>query len=128
MKLRHALRENCLNTHFFWSVFSRIWTEYGDLLKQKVVLLVIYLFNYDSSKSTFFTLNMAFDVELSRFLSNKLEFFFSCNTKITRTSFFLVRLCGLICIFKKKQKLFPIMVIILFYFILSFVSNSHFQQ
>ena len=27
----HALRENCRNTEFFWSVFSRIWTEYGDL-------------------------------------------------------------------------------------------------
>ena len=28
----------------------------------KVVLLVIYLFTYDSSKSPFFMLNMAFDV------------------------------------------------------------------
>ena len=26
-----ALRKNCPNTEFFWSVFSRIWTEYGDL-------------------------------------------------------------------------------------------------
>ena len=24
--------EKCPNTEFFWSVFSRIWTEYGDLL------------------------------------------------------------------------------------------------
>ena len=31
----------------------------------KVVLLVIYLFNHDSSKSTIFMLNMAFDVLLS---------------------------------------------------------------
>ena len=23
-----ALREKCPNTEFFWSVFSRIWTEY----------------------------------------------------------------------------------------------------
>ena len=29
------------------------------------MLLVIYLFDYDSSKSTFFMLNMAFDVLLS---------------------------------------------------------------
>ena len=28
-----------------------------------------------------------------RFLSNKLEFFLCCNTKITRTSFFLLSLC-----------------------------------
>ena len=33
--------------------------------KRKVVLLVIYLFNYDSSKPTFFMLNMVFDVLLS---------------------------------------------------------------
>ena len=32
--------------------------------KRKVVLLVMYLFNYDSSKSTFFMLNMAFNVLL----------------------------------------------------------------
>ena len=42
--------------------------------KWKVVLLVIYLFNYDSSKSTFLMLNMVFDVLF------KLEFFVSCNT------------------------------------------------
>ena len=42
--------------------------------KQKVVLLVIYLFHYDSSKSTFFMLNMAFDVVLSTVLTNKLQF------------------------------------------------------
>ena len=33
--------------------------------KRKVVLLVTYLFSYDSSKPTFFMLNMAFDVLLS---------------------------------------------------------------
>ena len=49
--------------------------------KWKVVLLVIYLFNYDSSKSTLFMLNMEFDV----LLWNKLEFFISWNVKITRT-------------------------------------------
>ena len=34
--------------------------------KRKVVLLVIYLFNYDSPKSTFFMLNVAFDVRFWR--------------------------------------------------------------
>ena len=42
--------------------------------------IVIYLFNYDSSKSTFFMLNMAFDIN-SFCQVNKLEFFVSCNTK-----------------------------------------------
>ena len=27
-----TLREKCPNTMFFWSLFSRIWSEYGDLL------------------------------------------------------------------------------------------------
>ena len=27
----NKLRKDCLNTEFFWSVFSRIWTEYTDL-------------------------------------------------------------------------------------------------
>ena len=30
-KVVHALRENCPNTEFFWSAFSRIWTEYEYL-------------------------------------------------------------------------------------------------
>ena len=76
-------------------------TSFEDALKEckhnffqwKVVLLVIYLFNYSSSKSTFFMLNMAFDVLLSTVFVKQIEFFVSCN--ITRTSFFL--LCILIC-------------------------------
>ena len=27
----HALRKNCPYSEFFWSIFSRIPTEYGDL-------------------------------------------------------------------------------------------------
>ena len=27
----YAQREKCPNTEFFWSVFSSIWSEYGDL-------------------------------------------------------------------------------------------------
>ena len=30
--LMSSLCEKCPKTEFFWSVFSRIWTEYGDLL------------------------------------------------------------------------------------------------
>ena len=41
------------STHFFWKY------------KQKVVLLAIYLFNYNSSKSTLFIQTMTFDVVLS---------------------------------------------------------------
>ena len=36
-----------------------------EIFKQKGVLLVIYLFNYDSYKPTFLMLHMAFDVVLS---------------------------------------------------------------
>ena len=33
-RLHETLRENCPNTEFFfWSVFSGIWTEYGEILR-----------------------------------------------------------------------------------------------
>ena len=61
--------------------------------KRKGALVLIYLFSYNSSKSTIFMLNIAFIVILSKdFFSNKLEFFVSYNKKITRTSFFLAQL------------------------------------
>ena len=63
--------------------------------KQKVVLLLIYLSNYDSSKSTFSMLNIAWYLTLSSvgFLSNKLPFFVSCNT------FFFFVMYILVCTF-----------------------------
>ena len=72
--------------------------------KWKVVLLVIYLFNYDSSKSIFFMLNygitFSWGFSWVQFLSNKLEFFVSCNNiKIARTS---ILLCVLHVLFFKK--------------------------
>ena len=55
-----------------------------NFFQRKVVLLVIYLFNHDSSKSTIFMLNMAFDVLLSAVFVkySKLESFVSCNIKV----------------------------------------------
>ena len=55
-----------------------------NFFQRKVVLLVIYLFNHDSSKSTTFMLNMAFDVLLSAVFVkySKLESFVSCNIKL----------------------------------------------
>ena len=53
-----------------------------NFFQQKVVLLVIYLSNHGSSKSTIFMLIMAFDVLLTSFLSNQLELFVSCNIKL----------------------------------------------
>ena len=32
--LKRLLRKNCPYSDFFWSVFSRIWTEYGMKLKK----------------------------------------------------------------------------------------------
>ena len=93
--------------------------------KRKVALLVICLFNYDSSKFTFFMLNIEFDVLLSAFLSNKLEFFVSCKVKIIRTSFFL--LCFDMSFFIKSS-LFSTMMIMNFYSISTSALNSHFQQ
>ena len=108
-----SLRKNLFQTSSFmyFALFSqnasqmrllkRLWKCASKILsfrkyKQKVVLLALYLSNYDSFKPTFFMLNMASDVALVRVLSNKLEFFVSCNTKIARTSFFLLSLSVLV--------------------------------
>ena len=55
-----------------------------NFFQRKVVLLVIYLFNHDSSKSTIFMLNMAFDVLLNTVFVkySELESFVSCNIKL----------------------------------------------
>ena len=54
-----------------------------NFFHRKIVLLVIYLFNDHSSKSTIFMLNIAFDVLLSAVFVkySKLESFVSCNIK-----------------------------------------------
>ena len=55
-----------------------------NFFPRKVILLVIYLLNGDSSKSTIFMLIIAFDVLLSAVFVkySKLEFFVSCNIKL----------------------------------------------
>ena len=61
--------------------------------KQKDVLLVTFLFNYSSSKSTSFMLNTAFDFVLVRFSSSKLEFI--AIKRLQKHSYFLA-VCVLI--------------------------------
>ena len=99
-------------TFIFWEYsrllfLKRLWKWASTIsfmkYKQKVVLLVIYLFNYDSSKSTFFMLSMLFDVLVLTFvlfLLYKFEFFLSCNSIISGTFFFL--LCVFSCKFFKN--------------------------
>ena len=62
-----------------------MWKHYFfQEIKLKVVL--IYQFNYNSFKSTLSKWYLLTWVQL---LSNKLNFFVSCNIKLTRTSFLL---------------------------------------
>ena len=89
---------------FIFSEYSRLlfpkrlwkWASTISFRKyqREIVLFVIYFFNYDSSESTFFMLNMSFDVLILmfwvHFLLYKLEFFVCCNNIITRTSFLLL--------------------------------------
>ena len=89
---------------WFWRCAS---TTSFRKYKQKVVLIVIYLFNYASSKSTFFMLNMGFDVELGRFFVKQIGILCSCNTGITRTFFYLLILCILSCTFLQKTNYSP---------------------
>ena len=46
---RYSLRKTCPYSAFFWSVFSDIWTEYGDLLFDSAVILE----NLDQRKPLF---------------------------------------------------------------------------
>ena len=73
-----------------------------NFFQRKVVLLVIYLFNHDSSKSTIFMLNMVFDVLLIVVFVkySKLEFFVSSNIK-------LFALFSFICTFLLKANYSP---------------------
>ena len=63
----HFLRRH--HNYFLWSDFEGAWAQFlsgNTSEKCKLqVSLVIYQFNYDSSKSPFFMFNMAFDVVLS---------------------------------------------------------------
>ena len=82
----------------FWGVFESMPAQFlsGNIRG----LLVIFLFNYNSSKSTFSMLNMQLDVFLSSFCQINGNSFVSCNVKITKIFFFL--LCVLIYIFHKN--------------------------
>ena len=51
----YALREKCPNTEFFWSVFFRIWTEYGDLRSESPYSVRIWG-NTDQKKLRIWTL------------------------------------------------------------------------
>ena len=112
MKLRDASlqvdEENSFTYSFmyFTFIFSECITitsseeclkvcEY-NCFQRKVVLLVIYLFNLDSSKSTIFMLNMAFDYLLSEVFVkySKLESFVYCKGFL---------LCVLVCTFFIKS-------------------------
>ena len=90
----HVLRIH--HDYFFQRVFENVRAEFlsGNISG----LLVIYLFNYNSSKSTpCWRCNWTFS--WVQFLSNKLKLIRFLRCKITRTSFFLLMLCVLICTF-----------------------------
>ena len=92
-----------------------------NFYQRKVVLLVIYLFNNDSSESTIFMLNMAFDALLSEVFVkySKLVSFVSCNVK-------LFALCFDMYFFLLKANYSPSWW--WNFFVLTSESNSHFQQ
>ena len=92
--------------------------------KRKKVLRVAYMFNQNSSKSSFFMLNIIFDVLMSTFFLNELDFFISCNIKMTKTSSFL--LCVLIFTFLQKSYFSPSWRKQFHY--LTSVSNSYIQE
>ena len=90
-----SLRKKLFHTSYFMYfafIFSECITNTSskgglkvcecNFFRRKVILFLIYLFNYDSPKSIIFMLNMAFD-DLSSFVKcSKLVSFFSCNIKL----------------------------------------------
>ena len=76
----HLLR--MYHDYFFQKGFESARVQF--LSAGSIVLLGIYLFNHDSSKSTIFMLNMAFDILLSAIFVkySKLESLVSCNVKL----------------------------------------------
>ena len=84
---------------FIFSGYIKMKVRKYNFFQRKVVLLVIYLFNHDSSKSTIFMLNLAFDVLLSAGFvkSSKSKSFVSCNIKLFALCFdmyfFYVDIC-----------------------------------
>ena len=93
----HFLRMH--HIYFFRRGFESVRVQF---FQRKAVLLVAYLFNHDSPKSTIFMLNMALDVLLSAVFVkySKLESFVSCNIK-------LLALCFDMYFFLLKLNYFP---------------------
>ena len=104
--LVHVFCLHFLRTHhdyFFWRDFECVWAQF--LYKQKVVLFAVYLFNYDSRKSTWCCLEYGF-----------CQINYNSSFFEIQIPFFLLSLCVLICTFLIKTWLFSIMVIILIVF------------
>ena len=116
-KLFHTLSFMCILPSFFqnasqfilqkriWkcgstTFFRKLWKHNSRFLryilirkyKRKVVLFVFYLFNYDSSKSTFCMLNMTFEVPLSTVFVKWIEILRSLQCKYSK-NILLLALC-----------------------------------
>ena len=116
---RNTFCLNFLRTHHDYYFPNRLWKCASKIsfrkYKQKIVLLVIYLFHYDSSKSTSFMLNVKFDFAFE-------HGFCQVNSNLLQYKDYKNILHFSACVL-----LLPIMVIIFFYSILTSVSNSHFH-
>ena len=51
-----SLRKKCQYSEFFWSVFSRIWTEYGDIrsISEKKILSFPKYFDYFTDTTRYY--------------------------------------------------------------------------
>ena len=109
-----------LRTPFLQNSSGRLLLKY----KQKPMSLVIYLFNYGSSKSTFFMLNMAFDFILSTIFVEIVGILRFLPYKQYKNILLLG--CILICTFFDKNLIGLRLGFVLFYSILTSVLNSLF--
>ena len=105
----HVFCLNFLRTHhnyFFQRGFETVRAKFllGNhshrKYKQNLVLLVIYLFDYNSSKSTSFMMSVAFNFVLVRFSSSKLEFI--AIQRLQKHSFFPACVFWYVVLFNEK--------------------------
>ena len=66
-----SLRKKCPNTEFFWSMFSRTWTEYGDI-RSKFPYSVQIRKNTDQKNSVFGHISRSDFIDALFFIKEKL--------------------------------------------------------
>ena len=97
---KSTLREKCLYSEFFWSVFSRIRTEYGDLRIHSECRKIRTIKALNTG--TFYEVPLPNDMQ-KQYLCNKSTRVFSTQSR-TYDKFFVISVDGKIVLYFRKKK------------------------